>query len=53
MRRAKMSELTRLRKENRSLKETVEILSDKRLMRTIELSLQQINYGKCIPLSQL
>ena len=40
-------------RENKILKETCEILADKKIMRDIKSSLAQIRKGKGIPLSQL
>jgi hypothetical protein len=48
-----MNEITRLRRENRAVKETCEILADNKVMRDIKTSLRQIRAGKGIPLSRL
>lgn len=42
-----------LKKENKALKETCEILSDQETMKSIKTSLKQILKGKHIPLSKL
>jgi hypothetical protein len=49
----KMAEIQRLRKENRALRETCEILADTKLMQDIKKSMRQIRQGKVIPLSKL
>lgn len=45
--------LEKLKAENKSLRETCEILADKSLLEEIKLSLKQIKEGKGIPLSRL
>jgi len=49
----KMSNLSKLKKENKLLKETCVILGDKILLKEINLSLKQISNGKGIKLSDL
>jgi hypothetical protein len=49
----KMALIKRLRRENKALRETCEILSEKPLMCKIEKSLRDIRAGKGIPLSKL
>lgn len=43
----------KLKQEIKSWKETCEILSNKKLMKSIEKSLKQISKGRGIPLSKL
>ena len=43
----------KLKQEIKSWKETCEIVSDKDIMQSIQISLKQIASGKGIPLSQL
>jgi len=42
----KMNKVTKLKKENRILRETCEVLADKRLMQEIKESLLEIKAGK-------
>jgi PHD/YefM family antitoxin component YafN of YafNO toxin-antitoxin module len=49
----KMNKEDKLKKELRSWKETAEILSDQKIMRSIDKSLKEIAAGKGIPISQL
>ena len=53
MRKKKLSEKAKLKQEIKRWKETCEILSDKNIMKSIQVSLKQIVEGKGIPLSQL
>lgn len=48
-----MTKEEKLKRELRSWKETAEILSDQKIMRSIEKSLREIASGKGIPASQL
>lgn len=48
-----MAELKRLKDENKSLKETCEILADKKVLGGIKKSLKEIELGKSIRLSDL
>ena len=43
----------KLKQEIKQWKETCDIVSDKKIMQSIQVSLQQIAQGKGIPLSQL
>ena len=45
--------IKRLEAENKALRETCEILADKKLMREIRASLKEIRAGKVIPVSKL
>ena len=45
--------IEKLKKENRALKETCDILADKRILKNIKTSLNQIKAGKKILLSEL
>ena len=43
----------KLKQELKAWKETCEIVSDKKIMQSIQVSLQQIAQGQGIPISQL
>ena len=45
--------LKRLESENKSLKETLEILSNKKIVKEINQSLKEIKQGKTYPISTL
>ena len=45
--------IKRLKSENRALKETCEILSDKKVMSDIKKSLDEIKSGKFVTISNL
>ena len=47
------NKLIKLKKENRSLKETCDILTDSKVMNDIKISLEQIKNGKGLDISQL
>ncbi len=47
------SKLDKLKLENRALKETLEIFSDKKILQEIKTSLEEIKEGKTYPLSNL
>jgi hypothetical protein len=47
------AKIERLKKENKALKETCEILADQKTMEAIKQSLKEIKAGKTIPLSKL
>lgn len=49
----KMTKEKKLKQEVKQWKETCEILSNKDIMKSIQISLKQIAEGKGIPLSQL
>ena len=49
----KESEMAKIKKENKSLKETCNVLSDSNIMVDIKKSLKQIKKGNYIPLSRL
>ncbi len=49
----KISKEQKLKQEIKSWKETCEIVSNKNIMKSIQISLKQIASGKGIPLSQL
>lgn len=49
----KMTQVEELKEENKSLRETCEILSDSDTMKSIEISVKQITQGKFIPLAKL
>jgi len=48
-----MNEIEKLKKENNSLKETCEILSDFKAMSDIKKSLKEISNGEHISISEL
>lgn len=48
-----MRQISKLKEENKLLKETCEVLSDRKIMKELKASLQQIRVGKFIPLSKL
>lgn len=48
-----MEQIKKLKAENRSLRETCEILADKRLMKDIKKSLKEIKSGKFLTLADL
>jgi len=45
--------MSKLRQENRELRETCEVLGDKKILSDIQISLRQIRDGRGIPLSKL
>lgn len=47
------NKIKKLRMENKALRETLEILSNKKAISDIKISLQQIKEGKTHPLSNL
>ena len=49
----KMNKEQKLKQEVKQWKETCEIMSNKDIMKSIQISLKQIAEGKGIPLSQL
>ena len=49
----KMTQEQKLKHEVKKWKETCEILSDKNIMKSIQVSLKQIAQGRGIPLAQL
>jgi hypothetical protein len=48
-----MDKIKQLKREIKSLKETCEILADKKILGSMQKSLKQISEGKGIPLSKL
>jgi uncharacterized protein (UPF0147 family) len=48
-----MEKTDKLKRENRLLKETCEVLADKGILKNIRKSLEEIKEGKFIPLSKL
>ena len=49
----KKPKIEKIKRENKALKETCEVLADKRILDSINSSLRQIRDGRGIPLSKL